>query len=317
MCWGHVPLPAHQHFLTTPYSSSMEKFSNWRDKGTGISPFMPVENPQLPIKKYLFNPVIVAVKLPLLYILYAFTLVAPKPLFLFILRHIFGVSDIDLLVEGIRKLKTAEIDRRRPGSNHLVVANFISPIDVLILYVLSAVSSINSVVVLLPRGTKLHALDFWQFTKVPFLEPDAPLPGEVLTDYAFLKDKLVILFPEGTPSNNKAVLPFSRSIDPKLLQLPGFSFLTIVLRVYPNLVTLPVPNVTGFQYLCKLLTVGKVFIKAKIVPHVELTVFSIKAAREVFPDNSLSLVGDDMTVEQKTKFFSYYKGYALSQVTSK
>lgn len=293
----------------------MEKFSNWRDKGTGISPFMPVDNPQQPLKKFLVNPVVVAVKLPLLYILYAFTLMAPKPVLLVILKHIFGVSDIDLLVEGVRKLKTAEIDRKRPGLNHLVVANFISPIDVLLLFVISAATSINSVVILLPRDGKLHALSFWQFAKVPFLEPGAPLNGAELADYATLKNKFVILFPEGTSSNNKAVLPFDKSIDPKLLQLSGFSYLTIVLRVYPNLITLPVPNVTPFQYMCKLLTVGKVFVKAKIVPHLGLEPYSIKAAREVFPDNGLSLVGDDMNVKEKTKFFAYYKGYALSQVT--
>lgn len=293
----------------------MEKFSNWRDKGTGISPFMPVDNPQPPIKKFLVNPFVVAFKIPALYILYAFTLIAPKPVFLIILKHIFGVSDIDLLVEGVRKAKTAEIDRKRPGLNHLVVANYVSPIDVLILYVISAVKSINSVVVVIPRGTKLYALNFWQFSQVPFLEPHAPLPGEVLQDYVSLKDKFVILFPEETPSNNKAVLPFNKTIDPALLQLPGFSFLTIVLRVYPNLITLPVPNVTRFQYVCKLLTVGKVFVKAKIVPHVELTKFSLKAAREVFPDIGLSLVGDELNLAEKTKFFSYYKGYALSQVT--
>lgn len=293
----------------------MEKFSNWRDKGTGISPFMPVDNPQQPLKKFLVNPVVVAVKLPLLYILYAFTLMAPKPVLLVILKQIFGVSDIDLLVEGVRKLKTAEIDRKRPGLNHLVVANFISPIDVLLLFVISAATSINSVVILLPRDGKLHALSFWQFAKVPFLEPGAPLNGAELADYATLKNKFVILFPEGTSSNNKAVLPFDKSIDPKLLQLSGFSYLTIVLRVYPNLITLPVPNVTPFQYMCKLLTVGKVFVKAKIVPHLGLEPYSIKAAREVFPDNGLSLVGDDMNVKEKTKFFAYYKGYALSQVT--
>lgn len=276
---------------------------------------MPVDNPQQPLKKFLVNPVVVAVKLPLLYILYAFTLMAPKPVLLVILKHIFGVSDIDLLVEGVRKLKTAEIDRKRPGLNHLVVANFISPIDVLLLFVISAATSINSVVILLPRDGKLHALSFWQFAKVPFLEPGAPLNGAEIADYATLKNKFVILFPEGTSSNNKAVLPFDKSIDPKLLQLSGFSYLTIVLRVYPNLITLPVPNVTPFQYMCKLLTVGKVFVKAKIVPHLGLEPYSIKAAREVFPDNGLSLVGDDMNVKEKTKFFAYYKGYALSQVT--
>ena len=45
----------------------MEKFSNWRDKGTGISPFMPEEGVQLPMKKSLMNPLFIAVKLPALY----------------------------------------------------------------------------------------------------------------------------------------------------------------------------------------------------------------------------------------------------------
>lgn len=293
----------------------MEKFSNWRDKGTGISPFMPQENVQTPLKKFLVNPILVACKLPILYLLYALLVIAPKPALQAILKHIFGVSDIDVLVEGVRKSKKAEIDSKRPSLNHLVVANFISPIDVLVLYAISVVKSINSVVVVIPKGTQLYALNFWQFAKVPFLDLEAELPGTQLTNFSGLKDKLVILFPEGTPSNNKAVLPFNKHIDSRLFELPGFNYLTVVLRVYPNFITLPVPHVTNFQYLCKLLTVGRVAIKAKIVPHIDLKPLSVKAAREVFPDNGLSLVGDDLSLQEKLKFFTYYKGYALSQVT--
>lgn len=287
----------------------MEKFSTWRDKGTGISPFMPVENPKTLTKK-LLNPLLLAFKLPVFFLLYSISFIAPKPVVKLILS-LFGVSEIDVLVEGVRKVKTDEINKKKPAQNEVVVANFISPLDILLLFCISNVTSVSNIAVVIPGNGSLYQFSVWQFVLVSFSPLEEFLAeGTKLDNYTSLQGKLVVLYPEGTPSNNRAVLPFEK-IPQSFFEMPKFSYKTVVLRMYPNNLTLPVPHLTKFQYLCKALTLGNSLIKMKIVPLEKA--YSLTLAKLVFAENGLSIV--DLGLTEKTKFYTYYKGYALADVT--
>lgn len=284
----------------------MEKFSAWRDKGTGISPFMPVDSPKSALRKYVADPLLVALKLPIFVVLYYAAFLAPKVVVRFVLFTLLGFSDIDVLVEGVRKLKVDEINRSRPSVNNVVIQNFVSPLDVFLLFYVSNVTSLRSIVVVIPRGDGLYTFSVWEALSLNFEELESHALGTKLADYSALKGKLVVLFPEGTASNNRAVLKFA-SVPQSLFDMPGFTTKTMAVRLYPNSAALPVPHLTKLQYLRKLLTSSGSYAKIKIIPHAK---GSLALAKLAFADNGLNSV--DLGLEQKKKFYAYYKDYALA-----
>lgn len=286
----------------------MEKFSNWRDKGTGISPFMPVEVPKLLLKKYVVDPLTLLVKLPVFLVLYAVATIAPKPAFKLIFSLLFRFDDLALLVEGVRRTKTAEIDQHRPSTNQVIVSNWVSPLDVFVIYLISTVGSLGDIDVLVPTKKGVYKLTPWQ-TVLLFFGGDIAVGGTKVTDLAKSSGKLVILFAEGTATNNRAVLPFVQ-VPQTFTSLAHFSYAALVLKVYPNSLTLPIPHLTKWQYLSLLLTCpDRGFIKAKIVPLQKLSVASL---RLVYADNGLSTV--ELGPDQKEKFWEYYQSYAVSNL---
>jgi len=292
-----------------PIFITMEKFSAWRDKGTGISPFMPLDIAKSPVKKYVVDPILLLVKLPVFFILYIVAAVAPKPAIKAVFSLLFGFSDIDVLVEGIRRTRTAEIDRNRPGINQVVISNWISPLDVFLVYILSNVASLKQVAVVLPSNGALYTVSAW-LTISLFFGEEVVNVGEKIVDFSSLKDKLVLYFVEGTASNNRAVLPFA-STSTSYFDSPGFTYKALVLKMYPNSLTLPIPYLSRWQYLTRLLThLSKGLFKVKIVP---METISANSLRLVYADNGLSTV--ELGSDQKEKFREYYKSYALSNFT--
>lgn len=289
----------------------MEKFSNWRDKGTGISPFMPPVSEKSFLTNNVIAPLLVILKLPFLIALYLAVYVVPKPAVELALTRLMGVGDIDLLVEGIRKTKMAEIERYKPSTNDIVLVNLISPIDVFVLFVTSRVNSLNQIRVIIPRQGVLHVFSVWKYVSFMFGELSESLSEETrLTSYDELKGKLVFLFPEGTSTNNKAILPFEKIPDAFFL-IPDFKYKTVVLRMYSNSLTLPVPNLTPVQYLRKILSQSKkTYIKVKVVPTEKCSLSLIKA---IFAENGLSTVG--LTLRDKRDFYKYFTDYAVSEFT--
>lgn len=298
-------LQPHQHLQ----SFFMEKFSAWRDKGTGISPFMPVDLVKTPLKKYLVDPVLLLVKVPLFFLLYIVASVAPKPAIKVALSHLFGFEDIDLLVEGVRRTKTADIDKNRPLANQVVISNWVSPLDVFLVYSLSNALSLREIAIVVPKNGALYSVGAWETISVFFGE-DISAVGKKIDNFSSLKGKLVVYFAEGTASNNRAVLLFAKHPS-NLFDVPGFTYKLLVLKIYPNSLTLPIPYLSKWQYLTRLLThLGKGFIKVKIVPIDKVT---DKSIRLIYADNGLSTV--ELGVEQKEKFFQYYQSYALANFT--
>lgn len=269
---------------------------------------MPVDLVKSPFSRFLVDPILLLLKVPLFFLLYALAIVAPKPTIKAVLSILFGFQEIDVLVEGVRRTKTAEIDKNRPALNQVIISNWISPLDVFLVYSMSNVASLNQIEVVVPNKGALYSMSAWQTISL-FFGGDVSV-GKKIDTYSSLKGKLVVYFAEGTASNNRAVLPFARAPS-GFFDVLGFSYKFLVLKMYPNSLTLPIPHMSKWQYLSRLLThVGKGFIKAKIVP---IDKASANTFRLIFADNGLNTV--ELGAEQKEKFFEYYQSYALTNFT--
>lgn len=280
----------------------MEKFSNWRDKGTGIAPFIPLSSPKTPINKYVLGPALLIVKIPFFFLLYWLSILAPKAAIGTIFTWLFGIS-IDVSVSGVRKLNKSEISQAQPDKNTIVVSNFTSPLDIFVIYLSSKVSSLNSISVLVPIDNAIYVLTPWQVAYLCFL-PIGLKCGVKLTSEndKILKNKLVVVFAEGTTSNNRAVLSMNSAVDP-ILSMSGFKNQTTLLLWYPNTVSTPIPILSPFLYLCSILTLSSgSYVKVKITPNEK---GSLSASKVAYQENGVNLINLDAA--DKKNFFSYYQ----------
>lgn len=292
----------------------MEKFSTWRDKGTGISPFLPVEVPVLPFNKYLVRPFRLLLKWPVFMVIYALSLIVPKNAIKAIFYLLISVSDIDISVEGVRQLKKSDIYAKQPDLGDVVISNLVSPLDILVQYLISKVNSVSQIAVIIPIKEDLFSFSVWQALQFCFLPVGAaPKLGTRVTDTlkTHTQGKLVIYFAEGTPTNNKAILPLS-PLTNVVLELSK-SVKVSVLRYYPGSVTLPIPHIGPKTYISKLMAAGsRTYVKVKIVPLEDL---SPKACQRAFTENGLSQV--ELSVRDKEDFFKYYQDYGLEKITKR
>lgn len=172
----------------------MEKFTNWRDKATGISPFIPVNTSKSSVLTYIPKLVVSVFKLPF-FIFLSILLVLSS-----IIPVCFKtVSRIYLLL--VCNLTTFPPQRTKFGKNDLVVVNFTSFIDVLIISILEP----NSYILINDCDLKLRRVSRWQLLRKSISAPNNL--GE-LVELDQLKGKLIWYFVEGTTSNNKSILKF-------------------------------------------------------------------------------------------------------------
>lgn len=281
----------------------MEKFSNWRDKGTGIAPFMPHESPKSTLVLYVLDPFVLLLKWPLLVVLYGLISVAPKAITKQLLS-LLSVSDIDLLVEGVRKLRVDQVNASKPTIGEVVVSNHVSPLDVFVVFVTSNVSSLSDIQVIVPQNQKFYSFTVWEVLAMPFNSPRHVLDLSHLLASPDPK-KLALVFAEGSTTNNKAVLAFDSSVTSMLADK---KVKVAVLRYYPATVSLPVPHMSRTKYVSKLLTAKKGYVKVKLVPQ-EKT--SISALQNAFLENGLSAV--ELTPADKASFYDYYLDFSLQR----
>lgn len=282
----------------------MEKFSNWRDKGTGISPFMPNPQPSTPIAQKLISPLIFLIKFP-------------AAIFLFILNRLFSISllvtkvfnfNVDLSVQGIKKNDLVKTNAQKPKINELVLVNYISPIDsLLVLLTLhSSVKSLGQVVFLIPdtNGT-IYQFTAWQFVWFSFTPPSAFIWNSAKkVDYNKLKDKVVFYFFESTPTNNKSVLS---PILPSNQFVSKFeSVKLLIAKLNPGWLTLPLPTESKLAYFYKLLVNGQKLIKFRVVgddtAKTNLSLF----IQTNLSENSWNVISTDLNLNAKINFYNYY-----------
>ncbi|KXH31511.1 acyltransferase [Colletotrichum nymphaeae SA-01] len=230
----------------------MEKFSQFRDKGSGISPFIPVKTALSPLSS-IFHTFLFFIRLPL-FLTYAATYflflqhlcpflpIAVRKVLLWGMMGIPGIWWVDLQLDGVRRGTLADQPPQRfPHPGSVIAANFTSPIDAV--YLAAIFDPIFTISYPNTRSVEQISLlraVFYALSPVRFAPPPAT---RKLTDLAALvaryPDRVVAVFPEGGTTNGKGVLPFTPSL---LAVSPEVHIFPVSIRYTPADVTTPIPG---------------------------------------------------------------------------
>ncbi|KAJ5123754.1 hypothetical protein N7448_009851 [Penicillium atrosanguineum] len=200
----------------------MEKFSQFRDRGSGIAPFLPIPSEplglQAPLRVFLF-----CFRLPLfLFVTLAYFLILQwlpigslgKKAALWCILGVPSIWWIDLQVDGVRKGSLSKHQQARlPQPGSLIASSFTSPIDAV--YLAAIFDPIFTASY--PNTRQVERISLLQAVLRAFASPlSRPEPGTKLVDVASLIAKYptrpIVIFPECTTTNGRAILPLSESL---------------------------------------------------------------------------------------------------------
>lgn len=271
----------------------MEKYSQYRDRGSGIAPFFPVRpDPSgiaLPLHVFLF-----ACRLPLLlgasaiyFLLLSWLSVGllVRKAALWLILGIPGVWWIDLQIDGVRRGSLAKHHKNRlPSPGTVIASSFTSPLDALYLAaIFDPVFTISY-----PNTRLVERVNLFR-AFLHALAPPAthPPPNAKLTTLAALiaqnPDTSIVVWPECTTTNGRGILPFS----PSLLTVPARTkIFPLSLRYSPGDVTTPIPQ-TYFDFLWNLCSKPTHCIRVRIAE----AVFNTSAS----PKQSAAASGRDLS----------------------
>lgn len=290
----------------------MEKFSNWRDKGTGISPFVPIPEPSTPLYSRIISPLISLIKLPILLSLFLLSFIWTSPsLIKIIIKFLFSFSKIDFSVQGIKRSNLIKINQSKPSLNQIIFVNYITPIDSLFLATISNVSSWRKLAFVIPDSKgDTYVYSMWGFIKHSFQFPHSITSGKKITLDKLLKQNLVVFyFIEGTPSNNRSILPLQKNIS-----IPtSVSAKLLILKIYPPFLTLPVPTVSLTKYIFTLLTgLHNRSIKFRLVD-IDSGSNLDNSIKLGFTENGWNIIDDSLNIDNKINFYNYFIDYKVKR----
>ncbi|KAI1198447.1 hypothetical protein F5X97DRAFT_147334 [Nemania serpens] len=276
----------------------MEKYSQYRDRGSGISPFLPVTTPAS-VPARLIGLWLLAFRLPLFVVYGAvyFLLLdhLPLPPFLrklqlWTLLAIPGIWWIDLQLDGVKRGSLYQQPPSRfPRERAVIAAQFTSPIDAI--YLAAIFDPIF--VVSYPETRKVQQVSLFRAVVLALAPPSLVVPRTGLTTISAILEqnprRIVAVFPEMTTTNGKAILPFS----PSLLSSPAdVSIFPVSLRYTPPDITTPVPG-AWWSFLWNLLSKPTHYIRVRVAEgvtntsaatnglgHRDMTAEALVAARE-------------------------------------
>ncbi|KAI9734087.1 MAG: hypothetical protein M1818_007025 [Claussenomyces sp. TS43310] len=286
----------------------MEKYSQFRDRGSGIAPFFPITSPPagayLPVYIFLF-----ILKLPFFitvattYFLFLQWLpLGPlaKKAMLWMILGVPGIWWIDLQIDGVKKgsLGRGNADRV-PEPSNVIASSFTSPIDSLYLAaIFDPIFTVSyphtrQVQYISLLGSILRALSGPQ---------EYPPPGARLVDLRTLvaehPKRVIVVFPECTTTNGKGILPFSPSL---VTLLPTTKIFPVNLRYTPSDITTPLPG-TYLSFIWNLLSQPTHCIRVRIAEVVYNTgKFADLDKKERYLTNSLDTLGEDPAMMSSTE----------------
>ncbi|KAL7942869.1 hypothetical protein V8C42DRAFT_141298 [Trichoderma barbatum] len=248
----------------------MEKYSQFRDRATGIAPFLPVSSTSSALST-LTHVLLFLVRLPffLTYALGYFIVFHPLPLPVFVrkialwgLMAIPGIWWIDLQLDGVKRGTLSEQPRERvPHPGSIIAANFTSPVDAI--YLAAIFDPVFTVSY--PGERKVRRIGLLSAV-MKALAPVTTAPPESakLVDLKELvqqyPNRVIAVFPECGTSNGKAILPFS----PSILQSPAdMHIFPVSIRYTPSEITTPIPG-QWLRFLWTLLSRPTTCIRVRI-----------------------------------------------------
>ncbi|POS70567.1 acyltransferase [Diaporthe helianthi] len=235
----------------------MEKFSQFRDRGSGISPFIPHSSPSSTPAKLLHLTLFVF-RLPFLisYVAFYFLLaqhipLLPQALNKLLVWGLLAIPQIwwgDLQLDGVKR---GSLSQQPPGRMpsappaSVIAASFTSPVDAV--YLAAVFDPIFTISY--PRSRKVSKVGLWgaiwHALSPQQLRPGPPGGGDgaalTILDALLAENpgRVVVVFPECATTNGQGILPFS----PSLLTAPAdVKIFPVSIRYASPAITTPVPG---------------------------------------------------------------------------
>nr|OQO31394.1 hypothetical protein B0A51_02184 [Rachicladosporium sp. CCFEE 5018] len=252
----------------------MEKYGQYRDKGSGIAPFFPI-SPQavhpllLPWHLFVFS-----IRIPFLlfacFVWFAFVqFLTPGTLLrkanLWCIIGIPGIWWIDLQVDGVRRGSLGKAPASSiPSAGSVIAASYTSPIDIIylatILDPIFTQSYPDTKLVRPLSFTGALLACFTVHTSAPKASDTGLVPLSTLT--ARNPSRIICVFPEGTPSNGRSILHPTPSL---LSASPRTKIYPVSLRYTPADIVTPIPStISGLNFLWVLLSSHTHVIRTRI-----------------------------------------------------
>lgn len=279
----------------------MEKFTQFRDRGSGIAPFLPIPgrpffNLWLPGNLLLFF-----LRLPVIVFLLGFYLLvlqwvpigswAKKPVLgLIMIMSTIWWSDIN--VDGVKKGKLA--NDRLAGPGEVVVCTFTSPMDALTLeFIYNPIFTASY-----PNTRKVEQISLLQAILRAFASPQTTPPANAqLVEISLLQrtypERTIVTFPECTTTNGRGILPLS----PCLLSAKRDTRIFPVILTYtPADIVTPVPG-SYFAFVWALMSTFKhslrIRVAAPVVGTSETNGASTSSRKNTYETNILDILDSD------------------------
>ncbi|KAJ5209382.1 hypothetical protein N7449_003761 [Penicillium cf. viridicatum] len=226
----------------------MERYSQFRDRGSGIAPFLPIPveplGLQAPLRIFLFCfrlPLFIFVTLSYFLILQWLPIGSlGKKAALWCILGVPSIWWIDLQVDGVRKGSLKQQQARLPQPGSVIASSFTSPIDAV--YLAAIFDPIFTASY--PNTRQVERISLLQAILRAFASPATqPAPGSQMVDVSTLVEQYpsrpIVLFPECTTTNGRGILTLSNSL---LSVPPKTKIFPISLRYTPMDIVTPLPG---------------------------------------------------------------------------
>ncbi|KAG9246805.1 hypothetical protein BJ878DRAFT_565485 [Calycina marina] len=283
----------------------MEKYSQFRDRATGIAPFLPVVSEPagiyLPIYICLFLfrlPFFVTLCATYFLFLQWFPLGSLfKKALLWMIMGIPGIWWIDLQIDGVKKGSLAKNESRVPSPSNVIASSFTSPLDSL--YLAAIFDPIFTVSYPHTRQVEYISL-FGAILRALSKPKEFPSKGAKMTDIKTLvryhPKRIIVVFPECTTTNGRGTMPFSPSL---LATPPRTKIFPISLRYTAADITTPVSG-EYWTFIWNLLSHPTHCIRVRIAEAVYNTSISPEVDKK-FSTDALDSLGDESAISSSTE----------------
>ncbi|KAK8079332.1 vacuolar protein sorting protein [Apiospora phragmitis] len=239
----------------------MEKYTQYRDRSTGISPFLPHKTPTS-TPSLVLHALIFAFRLPLFlfYCAVYFLLLSHLPLPTFARKLLLwgmlgipGIWWVDLQLDGVKRGSLSQQPPNRvPHPGSVIAAQFTSPVDAIYLAAIfdpRHPARLGPVLLHAPHASSGH-------------NPHKLVSLRRVVEQN--RHRCVAVFPECSTTNGKGILPFSPSLLSAPVDAPIFP---VSMRYTPQDITTPIPG-AYFAFLWNLLSRPTHLIRVRIAESV-------------------------------------------------